>query len=133
PTMAMTDTMTAHKPHLDRTLAEVAYVEGAAGLAVAVGGKVVCVDLFDSPETCRKVWPRVMSGLILDALEEKEAAARVSETEVASALEALRSSPWKPVRPAGAGEEERAETDRWHGSVLGLNGRLVHGSLVASA
>jgi hypothetical protein len=132
PTMAMADTMTDHKPHIDRHVAEVAYAEGAAGLAVAVGGKVVSVDLFDAPETCRKVWPRVLRGVVLDALEEKSAAP-VSADEVTAAVESLRTEAWKPVVAAGAGEEQRSESPKWHGSVLTLNGNLVHGSLIAVA
>jgi hypothetical protein len=129
-TMAMADTMTAHKPHIDRHVAEVPYAEGAAGLAVAVGGKVVSVDLFDSPETCRKVWPRIVSGVALDAMEE-QATATASADDVTAALAGLKSEPWKVVPAAGAGEEQRSDSAKWHGSVLTLNGNLVHGSLVA--
>jgi hypothetical protein len=128
-TMALADTMTHHKPVIDRTAAEVAYAEGAAGLAIAVGGKVVSVDLFDAPETCRKVWPRVIRGVAVDAMEEKAAAA-ISADEVTAAVESLRSEPWQAVPPAGAGEEQRSTSPKWHGSVLTLNGNLVHGSLV---
>jgi hypothetical protein len=130
PTMAMTDTMTHHKPYIDRHVAEVAYAEGAAGLAVAVGGKLVSVDLFDAPETCKKVWPRVISGVAMDAMEEQSAAA-VSSDEVTAAVGALQSEAWAPVPAAGAGEEQRSESAKWHGSVLTLNGSLVHGSLIA--
>jgi hypothetical protein len=130
-TMAMADTVTHHRPTIDRHVAEVAYAEGAAGLAVAVGGKLVSVDLFDAPETCRKVWPRVIRGVAMDALEEK-AAATVSPEEVTAAVTNLRTEPWKPVAAAGAGEEQRSESPRWHGSVLTLNGNLVHGSLVTA-
>jgi hypothetical protein len=129
-TMAMADTITDHKPVIDRHVAEVAYADGAAGLAVAVGGKIVSVDLFDSPETCKKVWPRIVSGVVLDAMEEKQAAT-VSDAEVTAALENLKSEPWQPVTAAGAGEEHRSASEKWHGSVLTLNGNLVHGSLVA--
>ncbi len=97
-----------------------------------VGGKIVSVDLFDAPDTCRKVWPRIISGMALDAMEQA-AAAPVSVDEVAVAVESLKSEPWKDVPPAGAGEEQRSESPQWHGSVLALNGRLVHGSLVSAA
>lgn len=131
-TMAMSDTMAAHKPHTDRVMAQVTYPEGAAGLVVAVGGKVVAVDLFDAPETCRKVWPRLVGGVALDALEEKVAAA-VSPAAVKEALAALKGAAWQAVPAAGAGEEHRAEAaEKWHGSVLTLGGNLVHGSLVSA-
>jgi hypothetical protein len=131
-TMAMSDTVDANKPHLDRAIEEVKYAEGAAGLAVAVGGKIVAVDLFDAPETCRKVWPRLVGGVALDALEEKEAAIP-TVADVSSAIDALRGEGWKAVPAAGAGEEHRTENaGKWHGSVLTLEGNLVHGSLVAA-
>jgi len=130
-TAAMSDTYAAHKPHVDRAVAEVKYAEGATGLAVAVGGKVVSVDLFDAPATCQKVWPRLVTGVALDALEEKDAAP-VTTADVTAALNALRGAPWQEVPPAGAGEEHRAEAGgKWHASVLTLSGNLVHGSVVA--
>ncbi len=130
-TMAMADTVSHHRPTIDRHVAEVAYAEGASGLAVAVGGKIVSVDLFDAPETCRKVWPRVVSGMAMDAMEEQDRAT-VSDAEVAAAVDTLRTAPWQTVPAAGAGEEQRSESARWHGSVLTLNGSLVHGSLVSA-
>ena len=36
------------------------YVEGASGIAVAIGGKVVGMDIFDKPATCKAVWGRVV-------------------------------------------------------------------------
>jgi hypothetical protein len=44
----------------------------------------------------------------------------------------LRGADWKSVTAAGAGEDQRSESARWHGSVLTLNGNLVHGSLVSA-
>ena len=40
-----------------------------SGMAVAIGKKIVAVDMFDKPSTCSKVWERLMSGYALDALE----------------------------------------------------------------
>jgi hypothetical protein len=132
-TMAMSDTYLAHKAHTEKAVADVKYPEGASGLAVAVGGKLVAVDMFDVPETCRKVWPRIISGVSLDALEEKDAR-EVTEADVTAALELFQSAPWQTVPPAGVGEEQRTEAEgKWHGSVLTLRGTLVHGSLVAGA
>jgi hypothetical protein len=38
-------------------------------VAVAVGTKVVAMDLFDKPSTCAKVWDRLLTGVVMDALE----------------------------------------------------------------
>jgi hypothetical protein len=68
--------------------------------------------------------------MALDAIEEKGQATATAD-EVRAALDALRTEPWQPTRAAGAGDEERSESPKWHGSILALNGTLVHGSLVA--
>ncbi len=131
-TMAMADTMSANKPRTDKAVAEVNYPEGAAGLVVVVGGKVVAADLFDAPQTCQKVWPRLIGGVALDALEEKDATP-ANPADVQAALDSLRAGPWTAVPPAGTGEEHRSEMPgKWHASVLSLEGQLVHGSLVTA-
>ena len=58
----MTDTFEAHQHRVTDFREELQYVDGACGLAVAVGNKVVAVDLFDKATTCRKVWDRLLSG-----------------------------------------------------------------------
>lgn len=132
PTMAMADTYEAHRARLDEYRQRLAYPEGATGLAVAVGGKVVSVDLFDKPATCRKVWDRLLSGMIMEALEAKPAEERPVGEDVAALLEHLRAAPWRQTPAAGAGEEFRADTDGRHSSALVLNGAVVHGSVVVA-
>jgi len=130
PTAAMSDTYAAKYEEVAEHVGGIAYPEGATGLAVAVGGKVVAVDVFDTPETCRKVWARLLSGAAMDALE---AAAETppDDAAVRQAVGAFAAGGWEAVPAAGAGEEYRGEPDgRWHGSVLAVGGAVVHGSLV---
>jgi hypothetical protein len=42
--------------------------EGACGVAVEVDGRVQAVDLFDKPETLRRLWPGLAKGYVLAAL-----------------------------------------------------------------
>jgi len=132
PTAAMADTYETHKDRLAEFQARLHYVEGAAGLAVALGGKIVSLDLFDKPATCQKVWSRLLSGLVLDALEGTPQEHPGSAT-VEQVLASLHDAPWKQTQPAGVGEEYRAETgaDR-HASALTLDGTVVHASLVTA-
>src|SRR3990172_1414705 len=62
-TSAMSDTFEAHRKRLDEFREKLHYVEGAVGAAVAVGGKVVTIDLFDKPTTCGRVWNRLLSEI----------------------------------------------------------------------
>jgi hypothetical protein len=67
-TGAMSDTYDHCRACIAEFRERLRYVEGATGVAGAVGSKVVSVDLFDLPATCRKLWYRLLSGLVLDAL-----------------------------------------------------------------
>src|SRR5881409_313774 len=78
---------------LDRKLKENPITDAASFLAAdelaeelrmkrpLIASDSIDVDLFDKPETCRKVWDRLLSGVVLDALEagEPEACAGVVE------------------------------------------------------
>jgi hypothetical protein len=133
PTGAMADTYAAHQGRLDEFRGRLKYVEGASGLAVEVGGRVTSVDLFDKPATCQKVWDRLLTGPIMDALEAGPAASSVGGDEVLATLAALRSAPWKHSPAVGVGEEFRADLDGdRHASALSYEGSVVHGSLVAA-
>lgn len=68
-TSAMADTFRAYEEDVAEFREKLQYVDGACGLAMAIGGRVVAVDLFDKATTCRKVWQRLLSGYVLDALE----------------------------------------------------------------
>ena len=35
-------------------------------MAVAIGEKIVALDVFDKPSTCQKVWDRMLSGVVFD-------------------------------------------------------------------
>jgi hypothetical protein len=132
-TMAMADTYTTHQDRMTQFREHLPYVEGAAGLAVAVGGKVVSVDLFDKPVTCRKVWDRLLSGLVMDALEAPATQERAQGADVEAVLAVLNETAWQQVPPVGCGEEFRAEAsgDR-QASALTVQGSVIHASLVTA-
>jgi hypothetical protein len=131
PTGAMADTYEAYRHRLAEFRDRLRYPDGATGLAVAVGGKVVSVDLFDKPSTCRKVWDRLLTGVVLDAVEAGSATEQAQVKDVQQAVARLRGAAWQPVPPVGAGEEFRSGPDGGqHASALVLDGAVVHGSLV---
>jgi hypothetical protein len=102
-------------------------------VAVAIGGKVVAVDLFDKPSTCRKVWHRLLSGVVFDALEAGPTDQPASVTDVEQFVGAAGDLPWRQAPAVGEGEEFRAESPQGdHASALLFDGAVVHGSLVAA-
>jgi hypothetical protein len=133
PTGAMGDTYEAFQGCLVEFREKLKCVEGASGLAVAVGDKVVSVDLFDRPSTCQKVWNRLLEGVVLDALEAGSVEATADVGQVRAMLTVLQDVPWQQAPAIGVGEEFRAdlEGDR-HASALVREKVIVHGSLIAA-
>ena len=134
-TAAMADSFEARQPMIDRYAEQFQYPEGAAGLAVAVGDKIVAVDLFDNPATCRKVWRRLLSGFILDAVGQTTGTGQATQPAVEQTLAALRNYVFgRRFRPVGDGEEYRVKSeDGTQASALAFADSLVHGSLLTGA
>jgi hypothetical protein len=108
-------------------------VDGASGMAVAIGKKIVAVDMFDKPTTCGKVWDRLMSGYVLDALEEQAEAGQAELADVEQLLGTAGGLPWEPAVPVGEGEEYRAQQgDKVHASALTFHDAPVHVSVVVA-
>ena len=109
------------------------YVEGAAGMAVAIGKGIVAVDLFDKPSTCRKVWERMMSGYVLDAFEAKGEEGHAEVADVERLVQKTNALEWQKADPVGEGEEYRAQQgEEIHASALTLHDSPVHLSVVVA-
>jgi hypothetical protein len=132
-TSAMSDTFDTYRDRLAEYRERFRYIDGATGLTVAVGDQVVAVDVFDKPETCRKVWDRLLSGVVMDALEAKDPEKPVETADVDAFLDRFRDAAWEPAPAVGEGQELRCERDeRTHASALLCDGIVVHGSVVCS-
>jgi len=132
-THAMSDTFETQRKRLDEFREKLNYIEGAAGVAVAVGGRLVTIDVFDKAATCGRVWKRLLSGAVLDALEAGKAERQAEAAELERALSDLSTLKWEPAEPVGEGEEYRAQSPTGdHASALVLDGTLVHGSVVCA-
>jgi hypothetical protein len=133
-TTAMADTYEAYRHRQDEFRDQLRYVEGARGLAVAVAGKIVSVDLFDKPATCRKVWDRLLTGVVMDALEAGPAETPAAVADVNQVVGRLATASWQPAPPVGAGQEYRWDAENGvHASALVCNESVVHASLIQGA
>ena len=131
--MAMSDTFETYADRLTEYRERLKYVDGATGVAVAIGKKVVALDIFDKTSTCRKIWDRLLSGVVLDALESASEKEHAQAVDVERLLGVTSDAKWEQVDPVGEGEEYRAEFGQDHGSALAFEGDLVHESVVAAA
>jgi hypothetical protein len=133
-TTAMADTFQSYSTRLQEFRERVRYVDGATGIAVAVGPKVVALDVFDKPSTCAKVWDRLLTGVVMDALEADRSAPAAEPAEVARLLSRLRDSAWDQTSPVGVGQEFRFDADsETHASALVFQDSVLHGSVVVAS
>ena len=132
-TAAMSDAFDQCRDRIEAYRSRLAYVEDAVGLAVAIGDRVVSLDLFDKPETCRKVWNRLLSGVVFDAVEAGETERRASIADVEQLVAAVGDLPWEQSEAVAEGEEYRVVSKRGdQGSVLAFEQVVVHGSVMAA-
>ena len=129
----MSDTFQAYEGKMAEFKEKLGYVDGASGMAVAVGKKIVAVDLFDKVTTCRKVWDRLLTGYVLDALEAEAEQGQAEAADVERLLGTANALPWQKADPVGEGEEYRAnQGEDVHASALTLQDAPVHVSVVVA-
>jgi hypothetical protein len=134
PTAAMSDTFETNSARIQEFRERVKYVEGATGLAVAVGNKVVALDLFDKPVTCGRVWDRLLSGVVMDALEESPIDQLAEKADVERLISGLNARAWEPAPAVGEGREFRLDPDpATHASALVFENSMLHGSVVVAS
>ena len=129
-TKAQADTYAQYGDQVEKVKKEIAYVEGATGMMAAVHGKLIAFELFDRPQTCQKVWSRLLSGWYLDALSEgrkDESAERPEEL-----YEKLSASEWSKAKAVGEGDEFRIkeDTEELQASTLYYDNTLLHSSAI---
>lgn len=130
---ALEDTFASYKERLAALQKQFGYVEGASGLAVALGKEIVCLDLFDKPSTCGKVWDRLLSGALLESLAPSAEQRPTDVADVDRFLAELKAAPWEPAASAGEGQEFRSATEQGaQASALCYAEQVVHGSAVAA-
>ena len=131
-TVAMSDAFDSYQDRIASYLENLKHVDNATGMAVAIGDKVVSIDLFDKPSTCQKVWDRMLSGVVFDALEAGKTDKVASVADVEQLLGTAGDLPWQQSETVGEGEEYRAESDDGdHASALAFEQTVVHGSVLA--
>ena len=128
----MSDVFVNHPQVVQELRQELPYPEGASGIAAAINGKVVGIDLFDKPDTLQKVWDRlVVLGLTLDYLDLRNAD-RLGDRAakpVQLYMEAVSEASWQEVPTVGTGKMYRAYDSGCLAAALVVDGTLLHLSI----
>jgi len=105
--------------------------EGRAGVICGIGGTIACADLFDHPETLRRLYPRRVLSYALDALGIEK-----GEVDVATGQRFMEAAAGATmtVHPAvGMGHEVRMTGRGIGGSALVAGGQVVHVTVFPAA
>ena len=126
PTGNMSNALDVRREAAEEMRRSLPYAEGASGIAAALGGKIVGIDVFDQPVTMAKLWDRLVQGLVLDAAATPDTARLATASDVAVKLYALKNMSWQKVDSVGLGDSYRGSDDDVLATALVAGGGLIH-------
>jgi len=119
-------------PRLDTMLHDMTAPPECVGAVFAINGQVIGLDLFDQPGTLVKLWPKLVRGYAIDALEDANASPPVlSVAEIESWLSRAQDLQPKSFPSPGLGQDVRLEGQQLVGAGLVVEDRPVHVQLFA--
>lgn len=102
--------------------------EGARGVVAAIGGRLACADIFDSPAVMKKLWGKLVESYALDAIELgddiKVPSPRPEDVMAFLLLPAVAGA--EPFDAPGIGKSLRLKAGEASGSALVLEETVVH-------
>lgn len=127
PSGALQDMFRGYGERLDQVVRSISSPEGCNGVAFAINGKILGVDLFDKPGTLFKLWPKLIKSYAIDALEDGNADQKLLQPE--SLIEWARSA--RSARQdwfdsPGVGQDVRIEGEMLIGAALVVEQQPVH-------
>ena len=132
PTGAIDDAYSSRKEDLQGYL-DALRPNGWNGMAVVVNDKFIGADLFDSADTLKKLWDKLLRSYALEALVKKGESCTFAKKDVEEILGSTLEAKLKIFKSVSLGYDVRLETPSVIGSALvyasqGMNG-VVHLSL----
>ena len=126
PTSSLTDAFESAEEKLREHCKSMVLPEGAAGVLVGRDGRIVGMDLFDSPTTLKTLWSRLSDAYLFDALRDPAAAPPTPVEHAQRFIERLGSAA-KPRVPALAlGDELEITGEGLAGAALLYDGGICH-------
>jgi hypothetical protein len=126
-TGAMSAIFERHAAPIDAYADAIVPVDQQVGALFAVDGTVKGLDLFDSPETLRKILPKLVRSYAADAIESgRRPVRRASAKKAAAFLESVAAAEPRSFPAVGAGVDLRFESTAVTGGALAVEDRFVH-------
>ncbi len=130
-TSAMSDIYEQQANRLEGYVVPFSAMEGQTGALFAIDGRVVGLELFDSPETLRKLFTKLLRSYGLDALDRPGStspsqAGRCSATEAEAFLKKVSDAKAEEFPAVGDGTDLRLAGSNLTGAALAAEGRIIH-------
>jgi len=137
PTSAMSDIYEQQAGRLEEYVGSFAPAAGQVGAVFVISGKIVGLDLFDCPETFRKLMPKLLRSYGLDALDRAASAAAEArplpaEADVDKFLKEVMAAEAVAFPAVGQGQDFRLTSPVITGAALAADDRVVHLSAFAT-
>ena len=116
-----------HADRLEETARELAAPEDCNGAVFVRNGRIVAADVFDQPETLKKLWPKLVRAQAIDAMEEPDLNVPAPEEEtVRDWLDSAAKAEAKSFRSPGLGDDVRLKAEGVVGAGLVVDEQAVH-------
>jgi hypothetical protein len=126
-TGAMSEIYEQKRGSVDRFTEQFSGADRQMGAVFAIDGKVVGVDVFDSPKTLAKLLPKLVRSYALDALDPVSSGTAPTSHEVANRfMSTLLAAEATEFGSVGLGSDVRLTSPKLVGGALVVEDRLVH-------
>lgn len=132
PTAAQSDVFADRAPDLDRLAARFPAQAGQCGMVLGLAGAPVCVDLVSRPDAFAALYPILLRGYLLDAIEHLGGAATTADA-LEGFLAAVTAADVRPGPAVGLGRDLRLAGPGVVGSGLALDDEVLQLSAYAVA
>ena len=126
PTGAMAEMYAKHRKRLDDSVRSMKPVEHQVGAVFTSQGRLMGVDLFDSPDTLKTVLPKLVRSHALDSLDPRTDRRDPDAAAVDALLETLGSLESEEYPAVGLGREVRLHGESVEGAALVVDDKVVH-------
>ena len=134
PTSAFTEVEASMRDTAEALVADRRPEPGQTGVAAAIGGRLVAIDLFDRPETLEAYWDTIVAAYAVDAIDTDGAVSPPSTSEtVAQLLERLGELPVDEIEGVGLGQGIHLDDGDVRGTGLLWDDALGHLGVLVGA
>lgn len=127
PTKAMKSVFDQQKDEWQEFTEALPYPENACGVAAAVGGRMLILDLFDKPDTLKKLWPRLTAAYALEAMRPTNKSDKpFNEKDARFFLDGLEQGQAQVFKAVGLGQEIRFQSNELFGQALWFEDCTIH-------